>query len=116
MKIMGFFFCLLFISPFAHACSEVSFPEFQKKLNSHSRPVTLIFFSTWCSECLVELKKAQNNQSHMPSILIAEHDTLERVNRNLNKLKIPLECYLDADEKIQNFYGIDSIPNQVVLK
>ena len=94
----------------------VSKIQFDSILLSHSKPVTLSFFSTWCADCKVEIEKIKNSANTANFILIAEFDSLERVNHNLNKMNVATECYFDTEGKIKEYYRIKVVPTEVELK
>lgn len=78
--------------------------------------MTLIFFSTWCADCKIEIEKINKDSNQSQFILVAEFDSLERVNRNLNKMNIQTECYFDSEGKIKDKYQVKMVPAHVDIR
>ena len=112
--IIFIFFLLLPVQVFA--CTSASLTQFNSRFSNHKRPVTILFFSTWCAQCLIELEEVKKKSHQNNFILVAEFDTLERVNRNLKNLNIGTECFLDKTGDIKEMFKIEVIPGKVTLK
>ena len=100
----------------AFACTSASLTQFNLRLSNHTRPVTILFFSTCCAQCLIELEEVKKKNDQNNYILVSEFDTLERVNRNLKNLNIVTECFVDKTGEIKEMFKIEVIPGKVTLK
>ncbi|MES2615752.1 MAG: hypothetical protein V4591_10085 [Bdellovibrionota bacterium] len=90
--------------------------QFNTVLVKRHEPATLIFFSTWCADCKIEIEKIQKLDNQSAFILVGEFDTIERINRNLSKMKTATDCYFDESGEIRKKFGVKVVPTEIELK
>ena len=59
---------------------------------STSKKADLVFFSGWCSDCALHLKKIKSNEI----ILVGTFDKRPRIEKIIGKMNITNPCYTDA--------------------
>jgi hypothetical protein len=59
---------------------------------STSKKADLVFFSGWCSDCALHLKKLKSSEI----ILVGTFDTRPRIEKIIGKMNINNPCYTDS--------------------
>ena len=71
---------------------------------STSKKADLVFFSGWCSDCALHLKKIKSNEI----ILVGTFDKRPRIEKIIGKMNITNPCYTDAG--IGKILHVTSVP------
>lgn len=77
------------------------------KLARERGPLKLVFFASWCGECLTHLRQAQDKNT----LLIAAFDEKKAAERVIAKLAPRSECYLD--DGLAAAFKVDGVPATV---
>lgn len=77
------------------------------KLARERGPLKLVFFASWCGECLTHLRQAQDKNT----LLIAAFDEKKAAERVIAKLAPRSECYFD--DGLAAAFKIDGVPATV---
>ena len=109
-------FSLFFYTvPILAVCESFSKEDFDKLIKKEA-PVTLVFFSSWCSDCkdeLLEIKKKK--QDKINYILVNTFDSPGKGEKALNSLGINYFCIYDKDRMLAKKYKIDSVPIKIKI-
>lgn len=87
-------------------------PEQLKYLIDDVKPRKLVFFSSWCSDCLVHLNSPETRENDI--IFIAAFDKPGRAEKTLDKLGLQVKHCL-YDKGITKHYGIKKVPAEIDL-
>ncbi len=101
--------CIFVWSQAAHAgelCPSLGQTELIK-LARQRGPLKLVFFASWCGECLHHLKTANGKNT----ILIATFDEKPAVERVIRKLAPKSDCF--TDEGLSTFFKVEAVPTTV---
>ncbi|MEN9836088.1 MAG: hypothetical protein RL011_2281 [Pseudomonadota bacterium] len=79
------------------------------KLARERGPLKLVFFASWCGECLSHLRNAQGKNT----LLIATFDEKLAAERVIAKLAPKSECYLD--DGLASFFKVEAVPATVAF-
>ena len=92
-------------APFAHAeiCPKLS-PSALSGLVKERGPLKLIFFASWCGECLHHMQAKQTKNT----LLIATFDEKDAVEQVIQKLRPNAPCYLD--DGVAAKLGVNGVP------
>lgn len=91
------------------SCPPIT-PEKLQKIIELEHQKKIIFFSSWCLDCLAHLKKADVKKD----IFVAAFDKPERAAATLEKLRIiPERCFFDSG--LTKKYMIKKVPSEVRL-
>ncbi len=101
------------INTFA-VCKDNEADEFQKFIDSQGPSPTLIFFSTWCSDCKKELEKIQKEKMKN-YILINSFDKKGNGDKILKKMELNYPCFFDTENKIAKKYNVKNVPAEIKL-
>ena len=71
---------------------------------STSKKADLVFFSGWCSDCALHLKKIKSSEI----ILVGTFDTRPRIEKIIGKMNLTNPCYTDAG--IGKILHVTSVP------
>ncbi|APJ03974.1 TlpA family protein disulfide reductase [Silvanigrella aquatica] len=114
-KILFLLFILYPFSVYAD-CKIVNLQEFEKLVEEKS-PVTLIFFSTWCSDCIESLKATKKDESLNKNYIIVStfNSDFKSANKVLADFGIDGLCILDKNSEIAKKYGIKSVPHKISI-
>lgn len=116
--IICFYFSLFlnFNAVFAE-CKKINEAEFNSLLQE-KKPIELIFFSSWCSDCKDDLIKLADSTNILKNniIIINTFDRPEKGYLALKVLNIDYPCYFDNDKKLTKKYNIKSVPAHIIIK
>lgn len=74
-------------------CEPLTPAELAQRMRASNAPsFQLIFFSSWCSDCAVHLKKLENNKT----ILVGTFDKRERIEKIVAKLGLKNPCFMNS--------------------
>ena len=95
-------------APLAHAevCPKLS-PSALSGLVKERGPLKLIFFASWCGECLHHMRATQTKNT----LLIATFDEKDAVEQVIQKLRPNAPCYLD--DGVAAKLGVNGVPRVV---
>lgn len=96
-------------------CDIISSVDFEKLIHKKS-PVTLIFFSSWCSDCkdeLLEFKKKKQMKENY--ILVNTFDSPGKGEKTLKSLEINDLCIYDKKNELAKKFHVDSIPKNFLI-
>jgi hypothetical protein len=68
----------------------------------------VIFFSTWCADCLPHLREAFGKGKSQDAIAVAVFDTRAKAETTLAKLGIDAPCY--TDDGLAKHLGVKVVP------
>ena len=97
--------------PTSEGCPPLVRNEIKRTVPEGSR-VKLVFFSSWCSECLPHLKAIEKEDS-LPVLAIAVFDTQKKVEKTLSKLGLNIVCRMD--DGLARQMGVKSVPFERVV-
>lgn len=95
----------------ANSCPAAT-PAQLNELIANAKPRKLIFFSSWCSDCLVHLNAPETRDDSI--VFIASFDKPGRAEKTLDKLGLQVKHCL-YDNGITKLYGIKKVPTEVDL-
>ena len=76
------------------SCPPIDIAGLSKLVHDHpNKSLRLVFFSSWCSDCAVHLKKI--NQSN-DVIVIGTFDKRPRIEKAISRLNLSQKCFTDA--------------------
>jgi len=98
------------------SCDFISFERFEK-LIEQKKPVHLVFFSTWCSDCLESLKSIKNTEQEKRTYVLIStfHSDPISAEKSLKKLGVKAMCILDKDLKIAKKFSIEKVPKKIFI-
>lgn len=108
-------FCLIIsfsqhcIALAGNSCPPTDVKALQQLIATH-KPKKLMFFSSWCSDCLSHLKSSEAEGV----ILVAAFDKQQKAEKTLDKLKIRARVCV-FDNGLARHYGIKTVPAEVQL-
>ncbi len=106
----------IYSDPILASCQTISGKAFEKLILKKS-PVTLVFFSSWCSDCkdeLLDLKKKKRRKEKY--ILINTFDSPGKGEKVLKNLEIDYLCIYDKKRELAKKYRIDSVPKSLLVQ
>lgn len=74
-----------------------------------SKKAELVFFSSWCSDCAVHLKKV----SQPEKIIVGTFDKQDRIEKTITKMNIHNRCFMDAG--IAKVLKVSTVPTERVV-
>jgi len=86
---------------------------------SNSKPTLIYLWATWCSTCKIDMRKTENyltsKLDQLNFLPIAFKDTLPKVLKAKNKMKLNSNIYLDYSGKIFTSQNIKATPTILIL-
>lgn len=89
-------------------CPPMTTAGLEKRLSSGaSESIRLVFFSSWCSDCAVHLKRLKPSDE---AIIIGIFDKRERIERAVSRLNLTQPCFTDAG--VGKFLNVTVVPTE----
>jgi thiol-disulfide isomerase/thioredoxin len=92
-------------------CPPLDRKELATKIQKHG-PQKLVFFSTWCGDCVAHLKQSSKG-SPETFIAIVAFDSRERAENSLSKMGMDIPCAMD--DGIAKLLGVKVVPAERLL-
>ena len=86
----------------------------------YSRPVILLFWTTWCPFCARELRALNNLSGELSEkgfkiFAIDVGESASKVRRFLSGYSLSLDVLLDQDSRVAVSYGVMGVPTFIVI-
>lgn len=96
------------------SCSSVSSQDLQAFLKKHQEIRELVFFASWCRECLKRLNESSVNDA----VFVGVFDDFDRINRVMESSKAIKadRCFYDMDGTIAQKYSLKSLPTKIPVQ
>ena len=92
-------------------CPPLDRKELGTKIQKHGTQ-KLVFFSTWCGDCVAHLKQS-SKWSPETFIAIVAFDSRERAEKSLSKMGMDIPCAMD--DGIAKLLGVKVVPAERLL-
>jgi thiol-disulfide isomerase/thioredoxin len=92
-------------------CPPLDRKELSTKIQKHG-PQKLVFFSTWCGDCVGHLKQS-SKWSPETFVAIVAFDSRERAEKSLSKMGMDIPCAMD--DGISKLLGVKVVPAERLL-
>lgn len=90
------------------ACPPLEMEELKKRLEA-KKELHLVFFSTWCSDCVAHLKKVSLAAADGATLAIAVFDSPSKVEKTLSRLEFKFQCLFD-EVGLSKKLGVKVVP------
>jgi thiol-disulfide isomerase/thioredoxin len=82
--------------------------------------VFLHFWTTWCSQCRIEMPMLENLYQHLKGrefamLAVSLRESESKVSQYVNREKLNFTTLLDSDGRVGRRFGIRSIPTTIII-
>ena len=84
--------------------------------------VHLVFWSTWCPKCLMDMAKlkelwktSENSPYEILAVNVGLNESKKRIHKIRSEYQIPFRIVLDNKSKVTKDFGVMSIPFNIII-
>ena len=114
--------CLQAKETFDFSLKTLEGEQVQLKDYRGKKVVHLVFWSTWCPKCLMDMAKLkelwktiENSPYEILAINVGLNESKKRINKIRSEYQIPFRIVLDNKSEVTRNFGVMSIPFNIII-